>query len=114
MERGLNLRLVSTRPDWPIVIDPNTVGRARALKPVGDSPLILNDKTGEEGLFTTIHETAVKRIFSELSSIPTKPIATESLNPPPNTQVIHITRSMRAVSEETLFSDLFQKPFTSC
>ncbi|MFC1878911.1 DEAD/DEAH box helicase [Chloroflexota bacterium] len=109
IDNGLELDRIETVPEWRLLIDPDSVDSARALKPTTAS-FCLDNLCGEGGLETLTSTSLVSSIAQEIESISGKRIDKREISPPANVQVINIDSSMVKFSEEALFKRQFEQP----
>jgi len=109
IDNGLQLDRIETIPEWRMLIDPDSVDSARALRPTTDD-FFLDELCGYSGLETITSFSLVSDISQELERIPGKPLENDALTPPNNVNVINIDSSLEKISEEELFKSVFDLP----
>ena len=110
LDKGLQLYKRETTPEWPILIDGGMPVTGRALRLYDTSGLILDDKTGRDGLETIIHEEVLQEITSHNRQIPLTPITHQDLMPPPSMRVLDIYSTDRGKTESDFFGEVFEAP----
>jgi len=73
IENGLQLDILNNTPEWRLVIDPDSVDSARAIKPTNDA-FYLDNLCGEGGLETITSTSWVSQISQDLEQIQGKKI----------------------------------------
>ena len=103
---GLNLLQIDHLPDWHITIDDMRAIRIEA------SPLLSN-KTGDDGLLTTMTGEGVKRAKAEMLSLQKlgKKVSTDMLRLPPSVRVYEIRRmSQKRERDIEAIATFFERP----
>lgn len=110
LTKGLTLRETNKPTTWQIVIDPDgVVPRAIGVKGTG---LSLVADSGISGLISTTHREAVQEILASMPTYGGHKVQMDDLRPPPDVKVIDV-KANDDVSEQSLFSDIFEKPIES-
>ena len=109
IDNGLQLDRIDKVPKWRLVIDPDSMDSARALRPTTAS-FYLDNLCGEGGLETLTSNSLVSGISQDIEEISGKRINKSDISPPGNVQVINIENSMIDFSEEDLFKRQFEQP----
>ena len=115
MQKGLHLWQIDQRPEWAILID-SGLGNNRAIKPANPTEsFILDDKTGEIGLFSTTHPQAITQIQRTINTVYLRPVPAPTLELSPYIQLKRLSYSQNRdgeINEESLFGDTFSQPVT--
>jgi ATP-dependent helicase YprA (DUF1998 family) len=109
IDKGLDIYLIDGDPEWRIIMDPESVATARALRPVGQS-FILNDATGQNGLETITSPEIVATLEQQIFDLSSTQVNIKDLDPPENVRVLNVDSSLGKVSEEELLRDVFRQP----